>query len=462
MLLKTAAVRLPTLLLALACQCAGAHAGASERGAAKAAARPPQTNFETCAREADDLKMRGDAAGIEKKLAVCEALAPLQPQPKIDRAEYLTRLGRYEEAKAEYQKAAALLGGQDPMAAFCHLKTARIFFKLNDIPAAIRFYTKALEINRNDLNAMLGLAAACEAQGDVKAAAGLYARVLKAEPANAKARERLDEINFGLLSGSQLLDELRTRRAADERKTDVSPDDIELLRTLRLAERNGAVDYLRSKTPYIKGLIVERQEQDYVRLMLTMAGFKSYQSYLTRDAVAFFEKKGLLLRDVFALRDLKGRALFEPDGRLTEEGLRAYRQAESGEKTWLLPYETVPSAEEDKLTAEAEKLIKAGFREISEPEYLWLLKTTDCPDEVLRTAPCGIKLIKTRQTAKYFLCWSPPPACTSEAATLTTYVERYRTGDTQMSELTGSTAFFGTGGVAKKRFCHRGKIWYGE
>ena len=55
-----------------------------------------------------------------------------------------------------------------------------------------------------------------------------------------------------------------------------------------------------------------------------------------------------------------------------------------------------------------------------------------------------------------------PCGSTGEAATLTTYIERYRAGDTQVSELTGSTAFFGTGGVAKKRFCYQGKIWYGK
>ncbi len=433
------------------------------KNSAKPAAPAAQEKlFEVCAKEAGNLKKNGDTAGVEKKLAACEALAPRDSQTKIDRADSLMRLGKYEEASGKYQEAAVLFSGTDPMAAFCHLKTAQIHFKLNDIAKAVRYYNKALEINKNDLNALLGLAAVCEAKSDLKTAADLYARVLKAEPANMKARERLDEINFSLLSNSQLLDELRSRGAADERKTSAGPDDIKLLLALRRAERSGAVDYLRSKTAYIAGLIMEKQENDHTRLMLTQAGFRSYQNYLSRDAVGFFEKKAITLRDVFTLRDLRGLPLFEPGGRLTEEGMQAYRAALTGEKTWLMHYEAVSTPEEEKLTAEAEKLLKAGFREISESEYVWLMKVTDCPDDVLRAAPCDIRLLKMQRNIKYFLCYLQPPFCSGEAAILATYVERYRAGDTETSQLTRSTAFFGSGGIAKRRFCYQGKIWTGD
>lgn len=409
--------------------------------------------FEACAREAENLKKRGDTAGVEKKLADCSALSPQEPRIKIDRAGYLMRLGKYEAAAGEYRKAAALFGGNDPMAAFCHLKTAQIYFKLNDIPKAVLYYTKTLEINKTDLNAMLGLAAACEAKADLKKAAGLYARVLKADPANAKARERLDEINFNLLSNSRLLDELRSRGAADDKKTTVSPEDLMLLKAMRLAERDGAVDYLLSKTAYTKGFFAEKQEPDRIRIMLALTGFKSYQSYLTRDAIGFFERKGITLRDVFALRDLKGLPIFDPGGRLTEEGMQAYRRAKTGEKTWLTNYEAVSTPEEERLTAEAGELLNSGFMEISEPEYLWLKKVTECPDDVLQSAPCDIKLLKMQRTVKYFL-----PGETK----LALYIGRYRAGDTEMSGLTRSTSFFGSGGTAKRRFCHQGKIWMGE
>jgi len=436
------------------------HAGAAPGG--RAAHAVPVESYEVCSKEAEVLKASGTVSAIENKLAACEALAPLEPQTKIDRAGYLTRLGKYERAAEEYEKAAALLAPKDLMTAFCHLKTADLYLKLNDIPDAVRYYTKALEINKSDLNAMLGLAAASEARSDYKTAGELYTRVLKAEPSNAKARERLDEITFNLLSPGQLLEELRGRGAADEGKLAATPDDLKLLKLMRAAERNGAVDYLRSKTAYTNGLILEKREQEQLRLCLTLSGFKSYQNYLTRDAVAFFEKKGIDLRDIFTLRDLRGRPMFEPGGRLTEEGMQAYWQAQTGEKTWLIHYEAVPSPEVEKLTAEAEKMLKAGFREISEAEYLWLMKVTDCPDDVLRTAPCDIRIIKMQPAAKYFLCYSPPPVCSGESAKLATYVERYRAGDTEISEQTRSTAFFGTGGIAKKRFCYQGKIWYGD
>ena len=428
----------------------------------KPAAAAPKKVFEACLKEAEDLKTAGDLSAIEKKLAACAALAPRDPQVKIDRAGTLVRLGRYEDAVAQYQAAAGLFPGRDLMTAFCHLKTAETYSRLGDTAKAILYYNKALEINKNDLNAMMGLAAACESKGDLKTAGNLYTAVLKVEPANTKARERLDEITFGLLSGDQLLEELRARGGADDKKTALSDEDLKLLRSMRLAERNGAVDYLTAKNPRTKGLIVEKTGQDHVKLMLTAAGFRIYQTYQSRDAVGFFEKKGINLRDVFALRDLNGALLFAPKGGLTTEGMQAYRGALSGDKTWLMPYETPRTPENEQYLAAAADLIKRGFREISEPEYLWLMKVTTCPDDVLRAPPCDIRVLKTAPGFKYFLCYSPPPACADAAVKLATYVERYRANDTWVPENTMSTAFFGTGGVEKKRFCHKGQIWNGD
>jgi tetratricopeptide (TPR) repeat protein len=425
-------------------------------------ANPPKNLFKTCMREAEEIKKTSGPAAMEKKLAICETLDQRSPEAKIDRAGFLILLGKYEEAVTEYQKAAGLLAGNGAMTSFCHLKTAQTYSKLNDAPKAVLYYKKTLEINKNDLNAMLGLAAAYETNRENKLAGDLYARVLTIEPANEKARARLDEIGISLLSDSQLLTELRERGTEDDGKIAPSPEDLRLLKTIRLAERNNAVEYLRSKTTYIKGLVTEKPGQDPVKLILTLAGFKSYLGHLTRDAVSFFEKKNITLRDIFLLRDVNGNPLFESDGRLTLEGMQAYWQARNGAKTWLMPYEISRSPDDEKLGAEAKQLIKAGFREISEPEYLWLMKATECPEDVLKNPPCGIKLLKSSRIAKYFLCYSPPPVCTQEAATLSTYIERYRSGKTSVSELDRSTAFFGTGGVEKKRFCHDGKIWGGE
>ena len=360
-------------------------------------------------------------------------------------------------------KAAELPGKTGPMAAFCYLKAGQTYFKLHDLPKAILYYGKALETNGNDLNAMLGLAAAYETGGELKKAETMYARVLKAEPANAKARERLDEISSAFLSDSQLLDELRGRGAPDDKKPVPSPEDVKLLKAIRLAERNGAVDYLRAKTSYTKGSIVEKQEPDHVRLMLTLAGFKNYQSYLTRDAVSFFEKKNISLRDIFTLRDLAGRPLFDKGGRLTQEGMQAYWNGGTGVKSWLMRYETVSkSPEDDKFNAQIAELLKNGFMEISEPEYLWLIKATDCPEDVLQTPPCGIKMLASSKLRKYFLCHSETALCyTAEARILSVYVARYRSGNDWVPETGGTTAFFGTGGGEKRRFCHNGKIWNG-
>ena len=200
-----------------------------------------------------------------------------------------------------------------------------------------------------------------------------------------------------------------------------------------------------------------------MKLMLTLAGFKNYQTYQSRDAVRFFEKKAINLRDVFALRYLQGRPVFATGGKLTPEGMETYWNAQNGEKSWLMPYENPRTPEEDQVTAAAQDLMKKGFREISEPEYLWLMKVTTCPDDILRAEPCNIKVLKAPKTVKYFLCFENVSTCfTKENGILATYILKSRAGEKDVEPAATHSAFFGSGGSEKRRFCHNGKIWNGE
>jgi len=426
----------------------------------------PKQSFESCMLEAGELIKSGDLSALEKKLETCAELNPGEPQVRVNRAGLLVTLGRYEEAIEQYQKAAGLLPAGAPLAAICHLKTAQVYSRLNNQPRTIEYYVKALEINKNDITAEMELAAVYEAAAEPRKAEALYDRVVLAQPDNTRARERLEEIRFSLLSPASLLEELRVRGAADAKKTAPSMEDLDLLKTMRLAERNGAVDYLHSKTAYTKGLIVEQQDQGKIKLMLTQAGLTKYQTLLSRDTVAFFEKKAIRLQDVFTLRDLKGRPVFEKNGRLTTEGMKAYWQARAGIKSWLMVYESVPrqqTPEEEKMKAEISALMKNGYREISEPEYLWLMKATTCPDDVLRNSPCNIQMLTAQNTRKYFLCFFEGVVCyTRESLVLAGYVLKYRENETWVPDEGKSTAFFGSGGVEKRRFCHQNKLWNGN
>jgi tetratricopeptide (TPR) repeat protein len=325
---------------------------------------------------------------------------------------------------------------------------------------AIARYLKALEINGKDTAAVMGLAAAYEAVPDLKKAEEFYARALGLDPGNARAGERLDEIRFSLLSAAQLMEELRDRGAADDKKPAPSVADIELLKAMRLAERNGAVDYLRSKTAYIRNLMVEKREQNRIRLLLTPAGLTSYQNFLSRDAVSFFEKQKIALQEIFTLRDLSGQPVFDKSGRLTTEGTRVYRQGKAGTKSWLMHYEAAAKTPEDAtLNEQIKDLLKAGYLEISEPEYLWLAKITTCPDDLLQdpASLCKMRFLRTSKARRYFLFYQDQtPGCNMA---LNLSLVDYRAGETETYENTKGTNFFGTGGNEKHRLCEKGKLW---
>lgn len=461
---------------------AGKKAGAAQpavQPAKKAAAAPPPT-LEACVREADGARKKDDFAGAEKQLSGCAAMAPQDAAVRYDHADMLLRLGKYEQAVAEYQLAADLFVKKSPgktpgpkalgMAAACHIKTARTWAKLGDKPKTGLYYQKALDIDKNNLDALFGLAEADEAVPDPAAAAALYERILKIEPSNAKAKQRLTEIRFTLLSNTELLAELKERRVVDPSETELSEDDIAKAKNMRAAEKRGAIEYLKGRTMVMSGFTVSRQADGGVKLLLTGAGFNAYHSYITRDAIKLFETKGVTLRDMFSLKDLKGKPIFDPGGKLTSTGITAYWQAEDGAKSWLLSYEApppppdAPAPAKEKDPAEVTRAEKDGYREISEQEYSWLLVATKCPENILTEKPGEIlKIMQSAAQKRYFICYVQGALCSMRGtAKLGLYIEGYRHGDTTIAKVGRTTDFFGSGGTDRKTFCRNGKIWLGD
>jgi hypothetical protein len=282
-------------------------------------------------------------------------------------------------------------------------------------------------------------------------------------PGKTTDQQRPDEADSPPLPDARLMEELRSRGITDARKSIPGVDDVELLRTIRSAENNGAVDYLRSKTANLRGLVVEKREQERIVLRLTKNGLASYLNFLSRDAVIFFEKQGIRLQDVFTLRDLKGQPVFEKSGRLTPEGMLAYEQGKSGTKSWLMHYEAVAKPPEDEeLNRQVKALVAAHYSEISEPEYLWLMKYTTCPEDVLQDqATCKMRLARSARSVKYFLAPQDPAMTCNQLLNIA--IAKYRSSDNgDISENETSTGFFGSGGTEKRRLCYKGKLWTGE
>jgi hypothetical protein len=170
------------------------------------------------------------------------------------------------------------------------------------------------------------------------------------------------------------------------------------------------------------------------------------------------------MRDIFQLRDLSGAPIFDAGGKLTAEGLEAWRKSADGTKTWLLTYEPVPQSPKA-LQAEADikQFTGMGYAEISEPEYLWLLRATDCPDDLMRQPPLSLKTTNDGTRMRYFICSDDHKLCMNNVnRNLPPAIAAYRSGDSDISDSKTSTAFFGTGAVQKHRLCENGKIWGGQ
>ena len=394
----------------------------------------------------------------------CLKFSPSDPQLASERAPLLVRLGKYEEGVREYERAAALYGEKNPSSALYRVKAAETWIKLGKQDNALAQYRLALKAGPRDMNALKGLAAALEARSDLSGAIEIYDTILKLEPGNERARTRKEELRAGALTGEQVLEELKLRLAADKKKTALLPEDMKLFKAIKAAEISGAVDYLKTKVPSARGLTVERKTPEGTRLLLTAEGYRIYVYHSTREAVKFFEGQGVGLREVFKLRTLAGEPVFDPGGKLTAEGEELWRRASPGTKNWLLTYEAVPASplarQADKEITDAEK---KGYREISEPEYLWLLRATDCPADVMQADPLNLNIINDGARVRYMVCYIENSLCMNPMnAKLPTYIEAYRAGDDQISEAKTSTAFFGTGGVKKHRFCENGEVWMGD
>ncbi len=139
----------------------------------------------------------------------------------------------------------------------------------------------------------------------------------------------------------KIVSEMWARRIIDAEVSRFSPEDMELLLRMRRAESAGALRLLRRRFKGLRGLAVihkpEGAERTYYRL--TREGFDRYLSIKTQAALRYFEKKGVDAKYVFALKDLKGRALFDEGGNLTEWGDILYSRAAANKPAfWETPW----------------------------------------------------------------------------------------------------------------------------
>jgi tetratricopeptide (TPR) repeat protein len=454
---------------------AGSRRTAGKRSAAKPrpvtkraepapAAKASPAETENCLDKFKTEFLKDNLGSALAQSEACLKLLPSSAPLAAERAPLLVRLGRYEEGVKEYERAAGLYSPNPQMAAFCRMKAAETWLKLGDSAKAVAQYRLALKANPRDLNALKGLAAAQEARSDLKGALETYDEILKAAPGDERARIRREELRAGSLTDKEILAELLLRQAVDPVKAAPTQEDLKLFKNIRAAELAGGVDYVRGKAPSAKGLLAQRKAGEGTRVALTAAGYKAYVFHATRDAIKFLEGEGIGLREMFQLRTLAGEKIFDAAGKLTPEGEEFWRNSSKGEKTWLLPYDAVPASPQAvQANKEITELEKSGYREISEPEYLWLLKVTTCPEDVLKTPPLNVKEIRDGARSRYMLCYQASEICmTNENIKLPQLVEQYRSGEADLAGGDSHTGFFGGAASKKRHFCENGSIWRGD
>ncbi|HNT97333.1 MAG TPA: tetratricopeptide repeat protein [Elusimicrobiales bacterium] len=419
---------------------------------------PGRKKAEDCAALAAAHNAAGRQREAEETASACLRSAPGHPGLTETLADAYFELGYYEKALELYAGAAEAAGRDRALAGRALRKKAGIHLRMGAGDQARTSYEAALRAYPGDPLLLRELAGFREKNGDHAGAFDLYSRLLKLRPGDKEAAEKLAELEVPAMSPAGLAAELRAREAFPEDGSEAGAEERELLMAMREAEAGGAVDYLKGKLGRLNGLTVERTGPDgSLRLALTRRGYEAWLAARTRDAVGFFERKGMDFRHIFALRDREGAPFFDKKGGLTRRGASAYLKALRGATSWLLPYEDVPdSPAVEKAKAETGALLSGGYEEISEPEYLWLLKKTECPPEVMVEPPIFMKEVRTPARVRYYIC----RYCIGRnriSDQIAHNIEDYRAGNTEIQS-TGGTAFFGRGGSAPPKLCVNGRL----
>lgn len=132
------------------------------------------------------------------------------------------------------------------------------------------------------------------------------------------------------------LQEMWQRRILSTESRKWAAEDLDLLQRMREAERYGAVTLLRRRGGETAGLLVAFKTEPGAppQLKLTREGYERWLKLRSEQAIAYFERKGVLTRWMFFLVDMDGHRLFDGGGRLTPRGEYVYDLASVNMPVW--------------------------------------------------------------------------------------------------------------------------------
>lgn len=423
-----------------------------------------QAELGRCISSGQELFASGKNAESEAQFRKCLDIQPADENSRISLAGVLMVQNKLDESRREFELVSRMLAANSPLRAYSFSRLGDIAMKQGATPDAAGFYRQAIAVDPNDVNAQVGLGRCLEISGDMPGAHAAYGKGLSLEPGNPVAHDGLRRTETFVMTDPEILTELKERKAVASAKKELAPQDKELFNQMRSAEEMGAVDYLKRKLNRLPPTYIceKTVSAGDLRLMLTWTGYVIYRRQLTKDSLAFFERKGLPLKTIMQLKDMKGQPLFEKGGLLSYDGMQVYYYALIGEKRYLLPSDPLPPEAVALLSAEDQRIValrKEGYMEINAMEYGWLLRYTDCSEETFTGELSGKIITMPNKEQRYFI---DSLGNKGDNGAFGHAIMKYRNGETSTAA-PRSGNFFGSGGIEGKKLCTKqGKVWKGD
>jgi len=420
----------------------------------------------TCAGAQDNCIARGKQLFSEGEYIQAEAAlkACVAAQKTPDGNAYISLagvqmvLGKFAEAETNFKTALRALPPKSPYIAYVNSLLGDIAMRKPDLKEAAFFYSAALRAEPGNINALVGRGITEEKAGRTEEAAEYYRRALAVDFTNIVARERLIAMEPDILKYDELLAMLKERNITDPSSPGFSPEDEALLRKMIQAEKDSGIEYLASKYHgrIPDGFIVERDRgKIYVRKMLTRTGYQELINQLSRDAKQFFLAKDILPGNIFKLKDFDGNEVFNDEGNLTDAGLAVYTKGLYGQKAYVQPGELLPRTQKE-IDDLVKLYLRQGYSEISTPEFLHLMRHTQCSEQTL-VKDAQVRVININNRQKRIFVVSDPKREDAPAILPWQYVLEFRreyNSSGSGTPVTSSSAF-GLGGGVPLKLCKK-------
>jgi len=357
---------------------------------------------------------QGKKAYADKQLAQakeiftrCVKINPSDELAQLSLGGVLLTLDDLDGAEKAFNTALKQMKRTSPYLSYTYSMLGDIALKRQKNDEAFAWYGKSLDKNAANVNSLIGKGVITEYRGDKRAAAEFYRSALAVEPLNLIARKRLVNLEPDYFTDAEILAALKQRYAVKPEVAELTDEHRNLFRSIHRAEQRRGVEYLKNKYPKFPAeyIVTINKDTAFEREMLTLAGYTALEKHIGQDALGVFQRAGVPIKDVFALRNLKGEKVFKEDSTLTEAGFAVYTETLQNRKTFLLPEESLPPTPEflEKLAAREDELKKAGYIEISRSELKMIEAKTRCSEQTLRTKLGVYVLPVNKNKQRYFV-----------------------------------------------------------